>query len=268
MRIPLVAGRLFDEHDTRDKPRVIVVDEALAAQLWPGQDPLGKRVRSGGFDANADTPWLTVVGVVGNIKQDRLDADSRIALYHPQTQYPARSMTVTLRGPSAPASLADLARRELRAVDPELPIHGLRTMSERVSASLARRRFSMLLLSLFAGLALALGTIGTYGLMAYQVSQGRRELGIRLALGASPRSVLGFVLREGMAVALAGAAFGLVAAFVLARGMASLLFGVSAFDPLTFASVPLVLLLAALLACYLPARRAAGVDPAATLRSE
>jgi ABC-type antimicrobial peptide transport system permease subunit len=141
-------------------------------------------------------------------------------------------------------------------------------MSDRVSASLARRRFSMLLLSLFAGLALALGAIGTYGLMAYQVSQGRRELGIRLALGASPARVLGFVLREGMAVALAGAGVGLAAAFVLARGMASLLFGVSAFDPLTFASVPLLLLLAALLACYLPARRAAAVDPAATLRSE
>jgi predicted permease len=268
MRIPLVAGRLFDEHDTRDKPRVIVVDEALAAQLWPGQDPLGKRVRSGGFDANADTPWLTVVGVVGNIKQDSLDASSRIALYHPQTQYPARSITVALRGQGDPARLADLARRELRAVDLDLPIHNLRTMSDRVSASLARRRFSMLLLSLFAGLALALGTIGTYGLVAYQVSQARRELGIRLALGASPSRVLGFVLREGMAIALAGAAFGLVAAAVLARGMASLLFGVSSYDPLTFAGVPLVLLLAALLACYLPARRAAAVDPAATLRSE
>jgi predicted permease len=267
MRIPLVAGRIFDEHDTRDRPRVIVVDEALAAQLWPGQDPLGKRVRSGGFDAT-DAPWLTVVGVVGNIKQDSLDAGSRIALYHPQTQYPARSMTVTLRGQGDPAPLADLARRELRAIDPDLPIHNLRTMSDRVSASLARRRFSMLLLSLFAGLALVLGAIGTYGLMAYQVSQGRRELGIRLALGASPGRVLGFVLREGMAVALAGAGVGLAAAFVLARGMASLLFGVSAFDPLTFASVPLLLLLAALLACYLPARRAAAVDPAATLRSE
>jgi ABC-type antimicrobial peptide transport system permease subunit len=177
-------------------------------------------------------------------------------------------MTVTLRGQGDPASLADLARRELRAVDPGLPIHALRTMSERVSASLAPRRFSMLLLSLFAGLALALGTIGTYGLMAYQVSQGRRELGIRLALGASPSRVLGFVLREGMSVALAGAAFGVVVALVLARVLASLLFGISAFDPLTFASVPLVLLLAALLACYLPARRAARVDPAATLRSE
>ncbi len=268
MRIPLVAGRHFDAHDTRDKPRVIVVDEALAAQLWPGEDPLGKRVRSGGFDASADTPWLTVVGVVGNIKQDRLDAESRIAVYHPHTQYPARSMSVTLRGQGDPASLAEPARRELRAVLPELPVHGLRTMSERVSASLARRRFSMLLLGLFAALALTLGTIGTYSLMAYQVSQGRRELGIRLALGASPRRLVGFVLREGMAVALSGACVGLAAALLLARAMASLLFGVASFDPLTFASVPAVLLLAAFAACYLPARRAAAVDPATSLRSE
>ena len=268
MRIPLVAGRSFDAHDTRDTPRVIVVDEAFAARLWPGQDPLGKRVRSGGFDASAGSPWLSVVGVVGNVKQDRLDAGSRIALYHPHAQYPARSMTVTLRGQAGPASLAGLARDAVRSVDPELPLHGLRTMEERVSASLARRRFSMLLLGSFAALALVLGAIGTYGLLAYQVGQGRRELGIRLALGASPRGLTGFVLREGMAVAFAGAGAGMAAALVLARGMASLLFGVSAFDPLTFASVPALLLAAALAACWLPARRAAAVDPATSLRSE
>jgi predicted permease len=268
MQIPLVAGRGFDEHDTRDKPRVIVVDEALAQQLWPGQDPLGKRVRPGGFDANADTPWLTVVGVVGRIKQDRLDADSRIALYHPHTQYPARAMNVTLRSRTAVASLAAAARAEVRGLDAELPIYGLRTMSERVLASLAGRRFSMLLLSLFAALALALGTIGTYGLMAYEVSQGTRELGIRLALGATPRRLVGFVLREGMAVALLGVAVGLVSAFALTRAMRSLLFEVGAADPVTFLGVPLLLLLAALGACYLPARRAAATDPVTSLRSE
>jgi predicted permease len=268
MQIPLVAGRRVDEHDTRDKPRVIVVDEALAEALWPGQDPLGKRVRSGGFDANASTPWLTVVGVVGRIKQDRLDGESRIALYHPHTQYPTRAMNVTLRGQAGAFSLAAAVRGEVRGLDPELPVYGLRTMAERVDASLARRRFSMLLLSLFAGLALTLGTIGTYGVMAYQVSQGTRELGIRLALGASPRRLLAFVLREGMAVALLGVAAGLGTALALTRAMRALLFGVSAADPLTFLSVPSVLLLAALAACYLPARRAAAVDPATSLRSE
>ena len=268
MEIPLVAGRRFDEHDTRDKPRVIVVDEALADELWPEQDPLGKRVRSGGFDANATTPWLTVVGVVGRIKQDRLDGDSRIALYHPHTQYPTRAMNVTLRSRSDPASLAAAVRGEVRGLDPELPVYGLRTMSERVLASLAHRRFSMLLLGLFAALALALGTLGTYGLMAYQVSQGTRELGIRLALGATPRRLLAFVLREGMAVAVSGVAVGLAATLALTRAMRSLLFGVSASDPLTFLVVPGLLLLAALAACYLPARRAAAVDPVTSLRSE
>jgi predicted permease len=268
MEIPLVAGRRFDEHDTRDKPRVIVVDEALAHELWPGQDPLGKRVRSGGFDANATTPWLTVVGVVGRVKQDRLDGDSRIALYHPHAQYPTRAMNVTLRSRSDPASLVAAVRGEVRGLDPELPVYGLRTMSERVLASLAHRRFSMLLLALFAALALVLGTLGTYGLMAYQVSQGTRELGIRLALGATPRRLLAFVLREGMAVAVSGVAVGLAAALALTRAMRSLLFGVGALDPLTFLVVPGLLLLAALAACYLPARRAAAVDPVTSLRSE
>ena len=268
MEIPLVAGRLFDEHDTRDKPRVIVVDEALAAQVWPGQDALGKRVRSGGFDAKADTPWLTVVGVVGRIKQDALDAGSRIALYHPHTQYPTRSMNVTLRSRTAVASLAASLREQLHALDPDLPVYGQRTMAERVSASLARRRFSVLLLSLFAALALALGTLGTYGVMAYQVSQGTRELGIRQALGATPRVLLGFVLREGLLLAASGVAVGLAAAFALTRAMRALLFETTATDPTTFLCVPGLLLLTALAACYVPARRAAAVDPVASLRSD
>jgi predicted permease len=268
MQIPLVAGRLFDEHDTRDAQRVIVVDEALAQQLWPGRDPLGKRVRSGGIDASASAPWLTVVGVVGRIKQDRLDADSRIALYHPHAQFPARSMNVTLRSRTGVASLAAAARRELLALDPELPIYGLRTMSERVDASLARRRFATLLLSAFAGLALALGTVGTYGVMAYQVGQGARELGIRLALGASPRELRAFVLREGLAICAAGVAVGLATALALTRAMRSLLFETASTDLVTFLCAPGLLLLAALAACYVPARRAAAIDPVASLRSD
>jgi predicted permease len=267
LQIPLLAGRLFTEHDTRETERVIVVDEPLALQLWPGQDPLGKRVRSGGFDAPG-APWLKVVGVVGPIKQDRLDAESRIALYHPHNQYPARALSVTVRSQADAAALTAAVTREVRALDPDLPIYGLRTMAARVEQSLARRRFSMLLLSLFAVLALALGVIGTYGVMAYQVSQSTRELGIRLALGASPRRILAFVLGQGMALALAGVAGGLAAAFAVTRLMQSLLFGVEAIDPFTFAMVPVLLLLAALGATYLPARRAAGIDPAVSLRSE
>ena len=268
MEIPLLAGRLFSEHDTRETDRVIIVDEHLARELWPGQDPLGKRVRSGGFDASSDSPWLTVVGVVGRIRQDRLDAESRIALYHPHTQYPARAMNVALRSRAAAGRLSAAVRREIKALDPDLPIYGLRTMVDRVHESLARRRFSMLLLSLFAGLALVLGIVGTYGVMAYQVSQGTRELGIRLALGASPRGLMAFVLGQGLAVALAGAVVGLVAALALTRMMQSLLFGIEATDPVTFLAVPGLLVLAALCASYLPARRAAAIDPAVSLRSD
>jgi predicted permease len=268
MRIPLRAGRFFDAHDTRDAPPAILVDDALAKELWPGQDPLGKRVRSGGIDANARAPWLTVVGVVGAIKQDRLDAASRIALYRAHTQVPVRALNVTLRSRADPARLSAVLRREIRELDPDLPIYGLRTMADRVDGSLARRRFSMLLLCVFAGLALVLGAIGTYGVLAYQVSRGAREIGIRLALGATPRGVVGFVLRRGMGMALRGVGFGLLAALALSRLLGSLLFGVAATDPLTFTIVPGLLILAALLASYLPARRAASIDPAVSLRSE
>jgi ABC-type lipoprotein release transport system permease subunit len=229
---------------------------------------LGKRVRSGGFDVKADTPWLTVVGVVGRIKQDRLDGESRMALYHPHTQYPTRALSVTVRSRASEAALAATAVREVRALDPDLPVYGLRTMSKRVEDSLARRRFSMLLLSLFAVLALVLGTIGTYGVMSYQVSQGTRELGIRLAVGATPGRVLGFVLARGISMAAFGLVAGLAAALVLSRFMGSPLFGVEATDPVTFVVVPGLLGLAALAASYIPARRAAGIDPAVSLRSD
>ncbi len=268
MEIPLLAGRLFGEHDTRATDRVVVVDEAFARQLWPNESALGKRVRSGGFDVKADTPWLTVVGVVGRIKQDRLDADSRIALYHPQTQTGTRGMNVTVRSRQEAAPLAAAVTREVRTLDPDLPVYGLRTMRDRVDESVARRRFSMLLLSLFAGLALVLGIVGTYGVMAYQVSQGTRELGIRLALGAAPGRLLAFVLRRGMAMALPGVALGVAGSLALSRLLRSMLFGIETIDPLTFVVVPAVLVLAALGASYLPARRAAGIDPSVSLRSE
>jgi predicted permease len=268
MEIPLLSGRLFDEHDTRATDRVIVVDEAFARQLWPDASALGKRVRSGGFDVKADTPWLTVVGVVGRIKQDRLDAESRIALYHPQTQTGTRAMNVTVRSRQDAAALAAAVTREVRGLDPDLPVYGLRTMKDRVDESVARRRFSTLLLSLFAGLALVLGIVGTYGVMSYQVSQGTRELGIRLALGAAPARVLAFVLRRGMAMALPGVALGVAAALALVRLLQSMLFGIEATDPLTFLVVPALLVAAALGASYFPARRAAGIDPSVSLRSE
>ena len=269
MDIPLVKGRLFSQElDTRTSPRVVVVDERMANQFWPGEDPIGKRIRTGGFDVTPDTPWMTIVGVVAGVKQDALDADSRIAYYRFQGQTPSRAMNVVVRSATDPSGLAAAVTGQIRALDPDLPIYKMRTMGERVEASLSERRFSMLLLTLFAVLALGLAAIGIYGVMAYLVSQGTRELGIRLALGAAPRDLLLLVVRQGMSVAVIGMALGLAGAFVLTRFMRTLLFGVHASDPATFAAIAVTLTLVALFACYVPARRAARIDPMVSLRAE
>ena len=268
MQIPLRRGRLFGELDIRSAPRVIVIDERMAAELWPDQDPIGRRVRRGGFDANSTAPWMTVVGVVGAVKQDALDADSRAAMYLPHLQFPTRALTVVVRGQGSPEALTDSVRQQVRAIDPELPMYRVTSMATRLEASLAERRFSMLLLTLFASLALGLATIGIYGVMAYFVTQGTRELGIRMALGASPRAILLLVVGQGAVVAVTGLVLGLGAALALSRFMESLLFGVGATDPLTFTAIPFALALVALVACYVPARRAAKIDPTVSLRSE
>jgi predicted permease len=268
MEIPLRAGRLFNEHDTRQTYRAVIVDEHMARQLWPGADPVGKRIRTGGFDATANTPWMTVVGVVGRVKQDALDADSRMAIYLAHTQAPGRAMNVVVRGGSDPAALTGAITKEIHAIDPDLPLYNVRTMEHRVDESLARRRFSMLLLTFFACLALGLAAIGIYGVIAFLVSQSRREVGIRMALGATPRKILMLIVRQGAFVALTGVALGLGGALLVTRFMSALLFDVRPRDPLTFASIAMVLGLVALLASYVPARRAARVDPMISLRSE
>ncbi len=266
MGIPLRRGRFFTEQDTSDQPRVIIVDEYMAAQLWPNADPIGKRIRYG--DLASTAPWRTVVGVVGRVKQYMLDADGRIAMYQPQTQSPSRAMFVAVKTHGDPAALAAAAKTAVHDVDPDLPLYHVRPMATWVEQSLARRRFSLVLLTLFAVLALALAAVGIYGVMAYLVSQGTREIGIRIALGATPRTVVAMIVRQGMTVATAGAAAGIVAALALSRLMDSLLFGVRGTDPLTFATVAAVLLTIAFLACYLPARRAARIDPMKALRAE
>jgi predicted permease len=266
MDIPLLRGRLFDEQDTADKPRVIIIDEHMASQLWPNDDPLGKRVRFG--DLASPGPWATVVGVVGRVKQYALDSDGRIAFYFSHTQASSRALYVTVRGRGEPGALAPAVLAEIRALDPDLPLYHVRPMTEWVDQSLARNRFAMQLLSLFAGLALALATVGVYGVISYLVTQSRREIGIRMALGASEGAVLGLVLRQGLAVALYGGTIGLVAAFALTRFMESLLFGVKGTDALTFATVALGLIAIALIASYVPARRAARIDPMMSLRAE
>ena len=266
MGIPLRRGRFFNEQDDSTKSVAVIVDEYMAGQLWPGQDPIGKRIHI--VELQSKDPWQTVVGVVGRVKQDSLDSDPRIAFYLPHTQFPARAMTVALRGGTDPAAMVSAVKGELRNLDPDLPMYYVRTMGQRVDESLARRRFSMLLLGVFAGIALALATIGIYGVMAYLVNQGTREIGIRMALGASQRNILSLVVRQGMALALFGLTIGLAAAFLLTRLIRSLLFGVQATDPITFAGISLLLVLIALLASYIPAQRAARVDPLVSMRCD
>jgi predicted permease len=266
MQIPLVRGRLFNQHDTRTSLRAVVVDEHMARQLWPDDDAVGKRVRVGFADATA--PWLTVVGVVGRVKQDALDSEPRMAMYFPHSQFTARAMNLVVRSASEPAALTSAIRGALSAIDPDLPMYGVRTMEDRVRTSLATRRFAMLLLTLFAVVAMVLAAIGIYGVLAYLVNQGTRELGIRMALGATPRGVRMLILRQGALVAAIGIAIGLVCAVIATRFMESLLFEVSALDPVTFVGVPLMLAVTAVAATYGPARRAARVDPVISLRSE
>jgi predicted lysophospholipase L1 biosynthesis ABC-type transport system permease subunit len=238
----------------------------MAEQLWPGQDAIGKRIHI--VELPAKDPWQTVVGVVGRVKQDSLDSNPRIAFYLPHTQFPTRALTVAFRGNTSAGAMLSAAKSELRNLDLDLPMYRARTMEQQVNESLAGRRFSMLLLGVFAGVALALATIGIYGVMAYLVNQGTRELGIRIALGASPRNILSLVVRQGMALALAGVTVGLGAAFLLTRLIRSLLFGVDATDPITFAGIPFLLAIITLLACYIPAQRAARIDPLISLRCD
>ncbi len=266
MQIPLREGRFFNEFDTKTSPPVGIVDEYMAKELWPNQSALGKRLHNGGITDKE--PWITVVGVVGRIKQYTLDSDSRIAIYYPQTQFVTREMNVVVRTGGDPAALYSAARKEIQRVDGDLPIFHAVTMEQRVRESLVKRRFAMLLLSLFAGLAVALAMIGIYGVVSFVVNQGTREIGIRLALGATPRAILHLVISRGMALAIPGVVIGLLGSLVFTRMMRGLLFGVSPIDPVTFVVIPVLLVLVALLASYIPARRATLVDPGVSLHSE
>jgi putative ABC transport system permease protein len=261
MGISLRAGRLLNDGDTESAPSVALLSETLARKLFPSTDPLGKRLAVGGLNA-------TIIGVVSDIRYTGLDGEVEQAVYLSYRQLPRAGMALVLRSPMEPPSLVPALRNALQEIDPALPIYDVMTMNERLSKSVAARRFNLLLLGGFAALALLLAGVGVYGVISYVVTGRTHEVGIRMALGAQSVDVLGLFIKQGMALVLLGVGLGLLAAFALTRVMESLLFGLSATDPLTFATVAFLLIAVAFLACYLPARRATKVDPLVAMRYE
>jgi putative ABC transport system permease protein len=267
MGVPLVSGRLFTEGDGPKAAPVAVIDETLARAYWPGEEALGKRFRFGGLGPEEEV-WITVVGIVGNVRNSGLHVDARPQLYVPQAQNPSGQLSFVMRTAGDPKRLIADARKAVYAVDPSQPIDRMRTLEQMVSASVAGRRFNMVLLVIFAGLALVLAAVGIYGITSCSVAQRTREMGLRMALGAQPGTVLGLVLREAGTLALLGLGAGLLLAFAATRVMSSLLFGVGSTDPATFAAVSLGLAAVSLFAAYLPGRRATQVDPMVALRAD
>ncbi|HEV7377152.1 MAG TPA: ABC transporter permease [Pyrinomonadaceae bacterium] len=265
MGIPLVNGRTFNKQEAIEDRKVAVVNETMARKYFPGEDPIGKRLL---VNMKA-TPELTeIIGVVGDAKYDKLEGEPRAMVYwtHPELVY--SSMTIVMRTTVDPLSLAAAAQREIQAIDKDQPVSDVRTMESWLAESVSRTRFGTMLLGLFAGIALILAAVGIYGVMAYSVNQRTQEIGIRMALGAQRSDVIKLIVGQGMSLTLIGVAIGLIAAFALTRVMSSLLYGVSATDPLTFIGISLLLTVIALLACYLPARKATRVDPMDALRYE
>jgi predicted permease len=266
MEIPLLHGRYFTKADSEEAPPVIIVNQAFARRYWPAEDAVGKRITKG--DPQKNPLWITIVGIVGDVKHKGLDLEAKPEFYFHQPQYKKHSMILTVRGFADPRNLAAVVRQEVHKMDREQSVANVKTLEEVVSDSVAPRRLSCVLLGIFAGIALVLASVGIYGVLSYLVTQRRHEMGIRMALGAERRDVLNLVVGQGLRLAILGVGIGLAAAFFLTRFLESMLFGVRSTDPLTFVLVPLTLISVALLACYIPARRATKVDPVVALRCE
>jgi len=268
--VKLRQGRFFDDHDDAQSQPVAVINETMARQFWQGEDALGKRFKLGSVDSQ--NPWATVVGVVGDVKEMGLEAPAKAEMFFPYQQLPRmiwnmpRDLAVRTTGD--PMSVAAAVRQAVWSVDRNQPVSNIRTMNEILAEEVAQRRIGMTLLAAFASLALALASLGIYGVLSYSVAQRTQEIGVRMTLGAGRKDVLRMVLADGMRLAAAGVAIGLGVSFALTRLMAGLLFGVSASDPRTLAGVTLLLIVVALVACFIPARRATKVDPMVALRVE
>ena len=264
LRVPLQRGRLFTNGDRRGTQKVVLVSETAARRYWPGQDPIGRPVSVGQGGFWKDTAY--VVGVVGDVRFGTLDSLPKPDVYLSYYQSPRGRMMMFLRTAGDPASLTPAARREIAALAPGVPLYDVRPMTTRVSDAMAYARFSALLLAAFGAVALALAALGTYGVISFGVSQRRKELGIRVALGATRGDVLRLVVGQGVGLAVVGGVLGLAGAFAATRVLASLLYGVTPSDPMTLASIVALLVGAVIVASWIPARRAASVHPAEALR--
>jgi putative ABC transport system permease protein len=265
MGIPLVKGEGITERHTADVPAVMVINETFARRFFPGEDPIGKRLNLGDPQT---APWRAIIGVVKDVRHEGLDTEPYPQMYSPVAQFPRRAMTMVARTSTDPMAIVPSVRSELSAIDRDQPLYNVRTMEQVLAASIARQRFNMLLIAVFASVGLVLAAVGIYGVISYSATQRTHEIGIRMALGAQTRDILRMVVGQGMLLALIGVVVGLVAAFALTRLMSSLLYGVTATDPLTFIGLSVLLAVIALLACLIPARKATKVDPMIALRYE
>ena len=268
MGIPFLKGRDFDERDQPESPQVIIVSETFAKRHFPGEDVIGKRIKPGISTIGDETPMREIVGVVADVRNRALNQEPRPVYYVPVAQVPFNQEIMVVKTVGDPHSLISAATKEVSTLDPDLPVFGVKTMEEYLSSSVSTPRFNTTLLSIFAAVALVLTMVGLYGVMSYSVAQRTNEIGIRLALGAQTRDVLGLIIKQGLQLVFLGLAIGLVGAFALMRVISGLLFGVTAKDPWTFGAVAVLLGLIALLACLVPARRATRVDPLEALRYE
>jgi putative ABC transport system permease protein len=266
IRIPLVRGRYFTEQDALGTQRVAIINETLARRIWPNEDAVGKRITF--FAPQGLEDWRVIVGVVGDVRHHGLSSETKPEIYVPQYQTPVATMTMVLRTTGDPQTVIAALREAVRSLDQDQPLFNIRSLEQLRSGSVASQRFSMLLLGLFAAVALLLAALGIYGVISYAVTQRTREIGVRIALGAQVKDVLKLVVKQGMTLALIGVLIGLGGALALTQLMKTLLFGVSATDPLTFAVVAMLLIAVALLAALVPARRATKVDPMVALRYE
>jgi putative ABC transport system permease protein len=267
MGIRVVRGRPFGPEDVQSSRGVVVVDEEMVQRFWPDQDPIGKRITRGNPQDPAAN-WVEVVGVVEHTAHEGLDADARVQLYYPYGQIPQRAMTFAVRTSGEPMSSTGAIRAAVQRVDKDMPLTRARTMDAMMSAAVGQRRFSMMLLAMFSGLAALLAALGIYGVMSYSVQQRTHELGIRLALGAERPGVMRLVVRQGMELAILGVLLGAFGGLWLTRLLQAQLYGISPRDPVTFVSVAVLLAIVALAATFIPAMRATRVDPVVALRRE